>query len=110
LRRVPNSKRAYAVDETPFEFIGDRLDDNEALGGDAALARILIAGADARVRSRMQVGVSQDDEGVRASKLQNALLEGTAARAADFTAGGIASSQCYRPNTVILNQRLGRGA
>jgi len=34
-------------------LVSDRVDDDEALGGDAVLARILIPGADARVRRRL---------------------------------------------------------
>jgi len=52
LHGIPNSKPGHAIDEAPFELIGHCLDDNETLGGDAALARILIPGADACVRSR----------------------------------------------------------
>src|SRR2546428_378536 len=73
-----------------------------AIASSVSLARI--TGGDACLCSRLHVGVSQDDEGVRASKLQNALLESAAASAADLTAGAIAPGQCYRPNAVVLNQ------
>ena len=51
------------------------LDDDEALGGDAALAGVLEARVDGHPRRRFEVGVGEDDERVGAAQLEHRFLE-----------------------------------
>ena len=64
------------VDERLLERVGDRLLDDEALGGDAALAVVDAARACAACAAAcVDVGVGQHDEGIGAAQLEHGLLE-----------------------------------
>ncbi len=65
-----------------LELVGDRLGDEEALGGDARLAGVLVACTDGGRRGRRHVGVGEDDVRVRAAQLEHRLLERAPAIAA----------------------------
>jgi hypothetical protein len=78
----PNPKPRDAFGETSFELLGNRFNDDEALGGNATLTSVLVPRTNRHLSSCFQVSVSQDDKGVRTSEFQNALLERAAARPA----------------------------
>src|SRR5439155_15196026 len=78
IHRVADDQILHALRETSLEVVADGLDDDEALGGDARLAVVLIARADAGGRSGLKVRVREDDERIRSTELEHGLLEGTA--------------------------------
>ena len=106
LHRVPDLEISDAVDEALFEFVCDALDHNEALGGDTALARVLVPGAHAGLRGGSDIGVGQHDKRVGAAQLENGLLESASARRADLAAGDIAAGEGDCADAGIVDQRL----
>jgi hypothetical protein len=53
-----NSKSRHAFGETQFELLGNHFDDDEALGGNTALASVLVPGTNRHLGSCFQVCVS----------------------------------------------------
>ena len=69
---APAARATNALEER----VGDRLDDDEALGRDAALAAVHEPRVAAQRRAaRVQVGVGEHDERVAAAELEHRLLE-----------------------------------
>ncbi|TMC25752.1 MAG: aldehyde dehydrogenase family protein, partial [Chloroflexi bacterium] len=86
LCRVADAECLYRRGELLGEGICHRLLDDEAFGGDTTLAVVLVAGADGRGNRRIDVGIGQHDERVRAAQLEHLLLERLASRAGDLLA------------------------
>ena len=82
----PTRSASTAAANFVGELVGDRLLDDEALGGDAALAVVLVARAHGRRRRGVEVGVGEDDERVRAAQLEHLLLELAPGQAGDAVA------------------------
>ncbi len=95
-----------AVEEGPLERFAHGLDDDEALAGDAALAGIDHAGGGADLRGLADIGVLEDEVGVRAAELEHAFLEHRARRRGHLPPGLDAAGQGHRRDGRILDQRL----
>ena len=76
IHRVADDEVLDSLGEAPLELGGDRVLDDETLGGDARLAIVLISGPNGRRRGRLQVGVPEDDVRIRPAELEHGLLEG----------------------------------
>jgi len=78
---VSGSQRGAATEllrrfgEALLKLLGDRLDDDEALRGDAALAGVLEARGDRDLDRLLEVRVAEHDERVRAAELQHYRLD-----------------------------------
>ena len=68
---VADAEARRGGDEALGEGVGDGVYDDEALGGDAALAGVLEARPDADLGGGVEVGVFEDDEGVGAAQLED---------------------------------------
>ncbi len=75
LHRVADAQGVHCRGELLGELIGDGFLDDEAFGGNAALAVVLVARAHGHGRGGVQIGVGENDEGIRAAQLQDLLLE-----------------------------------
>src|SRR5438128_1028142 len=73
--RVADLERPHSLDEALLELGGDLLVHDEALGGDAALARVLDAGGDGDLDGLVEVGTGKDDEGIAPSEFEDCLLQ-----------------------------------
>ena len=87
-QRVTDDHLAGLGDEAVLELGGDGVHDDEALGGDAALPGVLEPRLGGGARGRLEVGVLEDDEGVRSTELENRALEAAARRRPDAATGG----------------------
>ncbi len=70
LRGIADDDLPGQLDEPLGKRIGDRVDDVEALGRRADLARIEIARPHRTARGDIEVGVLADDEGIDAARLE----------------------------------------
>src|SRR6267143_3711278 len=104
--RVADLQRAHPLDETLLELRGDLLVDDEPLGGDAALARVLDAGGDAHLDGLVEVGAGQHDEGIASPQLQHRLLHLRACDAAQAPARRVASRQGGGDDARVLDDLL----
>ena len=86
---IADAEGGHAGDEAFFELGIDALVDDEALGGDAALAVVDAAGLDGVVDGGVEVGGGKDDEGVGAAELEDGLLDEPAGLCGDGAAGGL---------------------
>src|SRR4030095_4869194 len=102
-RWVADLETRDAVDEASFELIGDVVYQDKALGGDAALAGVLVAGANAGFGRSGDVGVGQHDERVGAAELEDGLLDRPAACRTDLAAGAIAARKRNGADAAIVN-------
>ncbi len=75
VHRVAHLQRRHGLDELLLETVGDRLLDQEALGGDAALAGIDGPRLGRLLAGLHRIDVAQDDERIGATQLENGLLE-----------------------------------
>jgi hypothetical protein len=90
-------------DEFAGEFFGDRRFQDEALGRQADLAGILKARLDAGFHRQIDVGVRQDDEGIGAAQLQQALFKRLAGGRRDGGTGAHTAGECHRRDARILD-------
>src|SRR5512133_1390325 len=74
-RRIAHLDAAHCVGHRFFERLEDRSDDDEAFAGDAALTPVDHARRGGNLGSCGYVGVFEDEIGVGAPKLENALLQ-----------------------------------
>src|SRR5207247_6314905 len=92
VERVAHAAGAQLADEALEERVGHGLDDDEALGGDAALAAVDEPGVGRRARRGREVGVGEDDERIAAAQLEHGLLQLAAGLPGHFAAGDIAAA------------------
>ena len=81
--------------------------DDEALGGDAALARVEEPAADAGVGGGLQVGVGQDHRGIAPAQLQHHLLERAARPGRHRLPGPHAPGEAHAPDPGVLDEVAG---
>src|SRR5439155_13069434 len=86
-------ERGHALAEGALEPLRDRLLDDEALGGDAALAVVLDTRRHRLGNHRLEIGVGEHYEGVRPAELEDRLLERRAGATPDRDPGGLASGE-----------------
>ena len=99
------------VGEALLELVGDRLDDDEPLRRDAALAGVLEARGDRDLDRLLEVGVVEHDEGVGAAELEHRRLDRPPGRFADRDAGGVGAGQGDAGDPPVADQlaRLAAG-
>ena len=103
--RVARLVCPHRLDERLLECGAHRANDDEALAGDAALAAVDHPCGSADLRRRGDVGVLENDVGVRPAELQHALLQHAAGDRGDAAAGGDAARQRDRRDMRVLDQR-----
>ena len=64
---VTDAKAFHTLDELALELVGDRVGDDEALGGDAGLSVVDDAGLDGGGYGGVQIGAGHNDEGIAAT-------------------------------------------
>ena len=70
--RIAHTHTPHALDDRVGEGVGDRFVDDEALGGDAALAAVDEPAGHARFDGSRQIRVFEDDVGVASAELEHA--------------------------------------
>ncbi len=75
IERIADLERGDALAKPGLELVGDWIDGDEALGGDAALSVVDHARLDRRGGRGLEIGVGEHDEGIRSAELQHHLLE-----------------------------------
>src|SRR5206468_4910968 len=91
--RIPHPPRSHVGHEQVEEGLGHRVDDDEALGGDAALAVVDEARLGGGARGSPDVGVPEDDERVAPAELEHGLLELAPGLLRDAAPGAVAARQ-----------------
>ena len=105
--RVADGERRHLRHEALGERLVDVLVDDEALGGDAALAVVLRPRVHRLVDGEVEVGVGEDDEGVAAAELQHARLEGAAGLLGHGAAGAPAAGERDARHAVVGDDGAG---
>src|SRR5436190_13038285 len=98
---VAHPERLGLPDEGVLECIGDGLDDDETLGGDAALPGIEEPALRCSCGGRVYVGVLEDDERVAAAQLEDRGLEGGSTSVRDRHPGLLRAGEGHRGNPVV---------
>src|SRR5439155_721296 len=91
--RIAHPPRSHLGHEEVEEGLGHRVDDDEALGGDAALAVVDETRLGGGARGGRDVGVLQDDERVAPAELEHGLLELAPGLLRDAAPGAVAAGQ-----------------
>ena len=93
LERWADLRRPHALDHAALERLAHRLDDDEALGGNAALARVDEPTLRARRDRGDEIGVLEHHVGVAAAELEHRLLDHAAGLGRHRLAGGDAAGE-----------------
>ena len=96
VERVAHRPGPHPLDEPLLELPQHGLDDDEALGRDAALAAVDEPRGGAGLGRRVEVGVLEHDVGIAAAELEDALLQAGAGLRGDGAAGGGAAGERHR--------------
>src|SRR5216684_1237842 len=110
-QRVAHAQGLDGRGELGGELIGDGFFDDEAFGGNAALAIVLVARAYGGGRGGVQIGIGENDERVRAAQLEDLLLEllagGGRNTFADFARAGQRDGLDTRVGDQLVHFRAG---
>jgi hypothetical protein len=102
---ITHHQCVHGLGETSQKFVCHRLDHDEALGCDARLPVVLDPGRHRRPHRVVQIGRGQDDERIRAAKLENALLQGMSRAGRYGHAGLLTPGQGDGRNPGVLYER-----
>ena len=103
---VADDELGHRLGITLQVLVGDRLVDDEALGGDAALAVVLDPRPNADLDGPVQVGRRHHDERVGAAELEHRLFDGVAGDRSDRAPGAFAAGDRGCGDPVVLQDRL----
>src|SRR5207253_4925393 len=103
-QRIAHATRPELVDELRDELLGDRLDDDESLGGDAALAAVDQARVGRSGGGEVEIRIFQDDERVAAAELEHGLLEHLPSPLSDLASGQLAARERDRDDPRIVDE------
>src|SRR5712691_7459332 len=92
-QRIADAAGTKLLEEPGDELIGHRLDDDEALGRDTALAAVDQPRVGRGAGRRGHVRVGEDDEGIAAAQLEHGLLQRAARLLGHLAAGTVTPRQ-----------------
>src|SRR5438067_3423128 len=104
--RVADLQRANRADELLLELVGDVLDDDESLGGDAALPVVLVARPAGDGRRERDVGVVEHHKGVGAAELEDRLLQDLARGLGNLGASGLGTCEGYARDAAVADDAV----
>ena len=105
--RFAHPQHAHRRRERLGERVRDRVDGDEPLPGNAALARIQEPGADRAAGCRLDVGVGEDDERVAAAELEDRLLQVKCTGRGDLDPDGLGPGGQGDRRDALIGDQLG---
>ena len=104
VERVAETPGLHFFGEEFFELSAQLFDDNEAFGGDAALAGVDQARGDATLGGGIEVGVFEHDVGIGPAKFEDGFLEDPASLGRDRSPGRSAAGECNGAHEWVFDE------